>query len=58
MILGRFRDHITLDWNGERRAVEVLALENNPLIGTYLLDGCHLDIEMEEGGEALIELPG
>jgi clan AA aspartic protease len=49
---------ITIEWNDEPREVEVLALENNPLLGTYLLDGCHLDIEMEEGGEIVIELPG
>lgn len=32
-------------------------LENNPLVGTFLLDGCHLDVEMAEGGEVVIELP-
>ena len=49
---------IPLDWNEEARTVEVLVLENNPLIGTLLLEGGRLDIEMEEGGEVVIELPG
>lgn len=46
---------ITILWNGGPRDVEVLVLENNPLLGTLLLDGCHLDIEATEGGEVLIE---
>jgi len=48
---------LTLAWNGEPREVEALVLENRPLIGTLFLDGCHLDIEMFEGGEVVIELP-
>jgi clan AA aspartic protease len=45
------------EWNDEPRTVEVLALEHNPLLGTMLLEGCHLDVDMTEGGEVLIELP-
>jgi hypothetical protein len=33
----------------------VLVLETNPLLGTLLLDGCHIDIEATEGGEVVIE---
>lgn len=45
------------EWNGEPRTVEILVLEHNPLLGTTLLDGCQLHVEMMEGGEVLIELP-
>lgn len=48
--------YLFLDWHGESRQVEVLVLETNPLLGTLLLDGCHLDIEMTEGGEVIVEL--
>jgi clan AA aspartic protease len=43
--------------NDEPRTVEVLALEHNPLLGTMLLEGCHLAVDMAEGGEVVIELP-
>ena len=49
--------HIEFKWGEEPRTVEVLALEHNPLLGTMLLDGCHLDIDLTENGEAVIELP-
>jgi clan AA aspartic protease len=45
------------EWNDEPRIVEVLALEHNPLLGTMLLEGCHLAVELAEGGEVVIELP-
>ena len=45
------------EWNDEPRTVEVLTLEHNPLLGTMLLEGCHLDVDMTEGGEVVIELP-
>jgi clan AA aspartic protease len=45
------------EWNDEPRIVEVLALEHNPLLGTMLLEGCHLAVDMAEGGEVVIELP-
>jgi predicted aspartyl protease len=48
----------TLFWNGEARLVEVLALPGNALLGTSPLLGAHLDVEMDEGGEVIIELPG
>ena len=47
--------YLFLNWNGESRKTEVLALETNPLLGTLLLDNCHLDIEAIEGGEVIIE---
>jgi clan AA aspartic protease len=45
------------EWNDEPRTVEVLVLEHNPLLGTMLLEGCHLAVDMTEGGEVVIELP-
>jgi len=48
---------IVLRWGEAQRTAEVLALEHNPLLGTMLLEGCHLDIDMSENGEAAIELP-
>ena len=48
-------NYLDIDWNGESRRVEILVLETNPLLGTLLLDGCHLDIEMTEGGEVIVE---
>lgn len=46
----------TVIWNEAPRLVEVLVLPGNALIGTLLLDGTHLDIEMEEGGEVVVEI--
>ena len=49
---------LDLDWNEEARTVEIISLEHNPLIGTMLLEGYHLDVDMTEGGEVVIEMPG
>ncbi len=46
---------LTLDWNGEPRQTEVMALEGNPLLGGALLRGFLLQAEMTDGGEVLIE---
>ena len=48
---------IELEWNEVPRTVDILALEHNPLLGTMLLEGCHLDIDLTENGEVVIELP-
>lgn len=42
---------VALDWDGEIRQVEAIAYENNPLLGTSAIDGCHIDMEAWEGGE-------
>ena len=47
--------HVEIEWLGETRNVEILALDGNPLLGTGLLTGCHIDIEAIEGGEVIIE---
>ena len=46
---------LLLQWEDDWREVEVLALENRPLLGTALLEGNHIDIEATENGEVLIE---
>ena len=48
---------IEMKWNEEVRSVDILALEHNPLLGTMLLDGCHIEIDLTENGEVVIELP-
>jgi len=45
-----------LKWGEEPRTAELLALEHNPLLGTMLLEDCHLDIDLTENGEVVIEL--
>ena len=44
-----------IEWLGENRAVEIIALDGNPLLGTGLLAGCNVNIEAVEGGEIVIE---
>ncbi len=46
---------LALEWQGDERAVEVLALPGHPLLGMMLLDESHLHIEGAEGGEVVIE---
>ena len=48
---------IEMEWNDLPRTVDILALEHNPLLGTMLLEGCRLDIDLTENGEVIIELP-
>ena len=42
-------------WNGEPRLVNVAESESNPLLGTELLLGHRLTIDMRPGGQVLIE---
>jgi clan AA aspartic protease len=48
---------VELNLSGEEREVEVISLASRPLLGTLLLDGCRLEIDMEEGGEVVVEIP-
>jgi hypothetical protein len=41
-------------WNGERRAIEVEAVESESLLGMGMLDRHSLLIEVEEGGSVAI----
>ena len=45
----------TIIWNGEERAVNVLATGKLPLLGTGLLDGYELSIQFTEGGLVTIQ---
>jgi len=49
---------VTLLWESEPLLVRALVMPGNALLGTNPLLGAHLDIEMDEGGEVVIELPG
>jgi clan AA aspartic protease len=56
--IGDFPVHeLVLEWNGTDRPVEVLVLEGSPLLGTLLLDGCQVHLDMVEGGEVVVDLP-
>ncbi len=46
---------VLLDWDGEERAVEVIAVESEPLIGMTLLDGYDLLMEVRENGVVRIQ---
>lgn len=46
---------LDLEWNEEPHPVEVMILENVPLLGATLLDESHVDLDMRSGGEVLIE---
>ena len=48
---------VSTDWNGDEINVQALILEGRPLIGTYLLDGCSLSIDLHDGGDVTIEFP-
>ena len=46
---------LLLEWDGEERTVEVLALDGNPLIGNELWKDQSLQAENMEGGDVLSE---
>lgn len=46
---------LVLDWLGEAREAQVLVLENKPLLGSMLFEGCQLFIDFREGGDVTIE---
>jgi clan AA aspartic protease len=46
---------IVFDWNEEERVTEIIELEGKPLLGNALLEGGQLHIDMNDGGEVLIE---
>ena len=43
--------------NGEARMIEILQFEHNPLLGTNLIEGCSLRVQLDAGGEVVIEFP-
>jgi clan AA aspartic protease len=44
-------------WVGQRRALRVLELDGDPLIGTALLKGFQLAVEFVDGGSVAITAP-
>ncbi len=42
-------------WNGEEQVAQVYAIGNEPLVGMHLLDGSRVTMDVEEGGEVLVE---
>lgn len=42
-------------WNGVERVIPVLAMGRRPLLGTALLEDCHLGIDFYEGGTVLVD---
>lgn len=46
---------VTILWNGIERDVAVLAMGSRPLIGTALLEDCHLSIDFYDSGTVLID---
>lgn len=44
-----------VDWHGQRRDVLVLAADGGPLLGTALVHGSRLTIEMIDGGDVMIQ---
>ncbi len=43
------------EWAGEARNVEILTLEGAPLLGSLLMTGFLLQVEMTDGGEVSLE---
>ena len=44
-----------IDWQGDERTVEIMVMEGRPLLGTFLLEGNLIQIEMYTGGPVNIE---
>ena len=44
-----------IEWDGQERIVEVLAMGNRPLAGTLLMDQCELLIQFSETGIVTID---
>lgn len=44
-----------LDWQGRLRSTEIMLLEGVPLLGVQLLAQNHLQVEMTDGGEVIVE---
>jgi clan AA aspartic protease len=46
---------MTIDWHGEPRQVDVIVMDNDPLLGAILLHGSHVSLEMDDGGDVMID---
>ncbi len=47
--------NVTLVWDDEPREIEADATGSTPLVGMLLLDGHSLNVEVESGGEVVIQ---
>ena len=45
----------TIMWNGYRREIEVVEMDNPPIVGTELLEGFAINIEMRKAGRVMLE---
>ncbi len=43
-----------VDWEGRRRDVLILASGANPLAGMSLLKGCHVSVDVVDGGDVSV----
>jgi clan AA aspartic protease len=46
---------VKIVWDGIERDVIVLAMGRRPLVGTALLEDCHLSIDFCEGGTVIVD---
>jgi clan AA aspartic protease len=46
---------ITILWNGVEREIAALGIGRRPLIGTALLEDCHLGIDFCDGGTVVVD---
>jgi clan AA aspartic protease len=53
--IATFAYRVIVVWNGIEREVIVLGIGRRPLIGTALLEDCHLGIDFCDGGTVLID---
>lgn len=44
-----------VEWNGRWREAVIAAAEGGPLLGMELMQGCHLAIDVIDGGRVVIE---
>ena len=43
-----------VEWGGTTQSIRVYEMDSQPLLGTILLQGCRLEIDMIDGGDVVI----
>ena len=43
-----------IEWDGTAQSMRVYEMDSQPLLGTFLLQGYHIEIDMIDGGEVVI----
>jgi clan AA aspartic protease len=46
---------VTVDWDGQPRAILVVSADGGPLVGMSLLYGCRVTLDVVDGGPVTIE---